>query len=182
MLPIEGDNEPNKVMSPFSLSKDLVKVVELAGEAFEKIVIQVYGELSEKSENEEEDPSIIITEDTTEYDWEKEYKENESKDKNIKELFSNGYNYYKILGLKGKFLNSKDEYFRKAYKLLALIYHPDKNRDNKSLPGVSESKIKEEVKEDREKEMEIKEKSQNEDDKINKENDKTKSWKREKNS
>ena len=176
MFLIEGDNEPNKVMSPFSLCKDLVKVVEPAGEAFEKIVIQVYGdEISEKNENEEEDPDTIIEEDTTEYDWEKEYKENESKDKNIKELFSNGYNYYKILGLEDKFLNSKDEDFRKAYKKLALIYHPDKNRDNKSLPGVSESKIKEEVKEDREKEMEIKEKSQNEDDKINKENDKTKS-------
>ena len=176
MFLIEGDNEPNKVMSPFSLCKELVKVVEPAGEAFEKIVIQVYGdELSEKNENEEEDPDIIIEEDTTEYDWEKEYKENESKDKNIKELFSNGYNYYKILGLEDKFLNSKDEDFRKAYKKLALIYHPDKNRDNKSLPGVSESKIKEEVKKDREKEMEIKEKSQNEDDKNNKENDKKKS-------
>ena len=93
MFLIEGDNEPNKVMSPFSLCKELVKVVEPAGEAFEKIVIQVYGdELSEKNENEEEDPDIIIEEDTTEYDWEKEYKENESKDKNIKELFSNGYN------------------------------------------------------------------------------------------
>ena len=80
---------------------------------------------------------------------------------NIKDLFSNGYNYYKILGLEDKFLNSKDEDFRKAYKKMALIYHPDKNRENKSLPGVSESKIKEEVKKDREKEMEIKEKNEN---------------------
>ena len=44
MFLIEGDNEPNKVMSPFSLCKELVKVVEPAGEAFEKIVIQVYGD------------------------------------------------------------------------------------------------------------------------------------------
>ena len=36
---------------------------------------------------------------------------------------------------------------------MALIYHPDKNKENKSLPGVSEEQIKEEVKKDREKEM-----------------------------
>ena len=157
----EGDNEPNKIISPFSLCKELVKVVEPVGMAFEKIVVQVYGdELCEENENEEEDGDKIIEEDTTEYDWEKEYKEKESK-KNIKDLFQNGYNYYKILGLEEKFLNSKDEDFRKAYKKMALIYHPDKNRDNKGLPGVSEEQIREEVKKDREKENEIKEKNEN---------------------
>ena len=67
-----------------------------------------------------------------------------------------------MFGLEDKFLNSKDDDFRKAYKKMSLIYHPDKNRKNKSLPGVSESKIKEEVKKDTEKEMEIKEKNENE--------------------
>lgn len=43
-----------------------------------------------------------------------------------------------ILGLEDKFLYSKDEDFSKVYKKLTLIYDPDKNRDNKSLPGVSE--------------------------------------------
>ena len=157
----EGDNEPNKIIASFSLCNEYVKVVEPAGRAFEKLVMQVYGnENEEENENESDESDKIIEEDTTEYDWEKEYKEKESK-KNIKDLFSNGYNYYKILGLEDKFLNSKDEDFRKAYKKMALIYHPDKNRENKSLPGVSESKIKEEVKRDREKEMEIKEKNEN---------------------
>ena len=161
MFLTEGDNEPNKIISPFSLCPDLVKVVEPAGKAFERIVILAYGdENEEENENEEDDPDKIIEEDTTEYDWEKEYKEQESK-KKIKDLFSNGYNYYKILGLEDKFLNSKDEDFRKAYKKMALIYHPDKNKENKGLPGVSEEQIKEEVKKDREKEMELNEKNEN---------------------
>ena len=161
MFLVEGDNEPNQVMSPFSLCPDLVKVVEPVGERFEKIVIQVYGdEISEENENEEEEGDKIIEEDTTEYDWEIEYREKESK-KKIKDLFSNGYNYYKILGLEDKFLNSKDDDFRKAYKKMALIYHPDKNKDNKGLPGVTEEQIKEEVRKDKEKEVELKEKSEN---------------------
>ncbi len=175
MFLIEGDNEPNKIISPFSLCSDLVKVVEPAGKAFERIVILAYGDASsEENENEEDDPDKIIEEDTTEYDWEKEYKEREAKTKNkIQNLFSNGYNYYKILGLEDKFLNSKDEDFRKAYKKLAMIYHPDKNKDNKGLPGVSEEQIKEEVKKDLEKEMELNEKNENnKKDEENKDNEK----------
>ena len=148
----EGDNEPNKIISKFSLCSDLSKVVEPAGAAFEKIVIQVYGgEISEEIEDEEEKDEIIIEEDNIEYDWEKEYKEVESK-KNIKDLFSNGYNYYKILGLEDKYLNAKEEDIRKAYKKLAIIYHPDKNKENKPLQGVSDEQIKEEIKKDLEKE------------------------------
>jgi DnaJ family protein C protein 2 len=150
-LPL-SDNDPNKIFSKFSLCSDLSKVIEPAGAAFEKIVIQVYGgDILEENEEEEEKTEIIIEEDTTEYDWEKEYKEKESK-KNIKDIFSNGYNYYKILGLEDKFLNAKNEDIRKAYKKLALIYHPDKNKENKNLPGVSDEQIKEEIKKDLEKE------------------------------
>ena len=80
MLLLEGDKEPNKIISPFSLCPELSKVVEPAGVAFEKIVIQVFGgEISEESEDEEEKKEIIIEEDNIEYDWEKEYKEEESK-------------------------------------------------------------------------------------------------------
>ena len=173
MFLIEGDNEPNKIISPFSLCPDLVKVVEPVGEAFEKIVILAYGnDNSEESESEEEGADQIIEEDTTEYDWEKEYKERESKKKK-RDLFSNGYNYYKILGLEDKFLSSKDEDFRKAYKKMALIYHPDKNKENKGLPGVSEEQIKEEVRKDREKEIEMNnnnnDENKNDDNKDNKE-------------
>ena len=176
MFLIEGDNEPNKVISPFSLCPDLVKVVEPVGEAFEKIVILAYGnDNSEESESEEEGADQIIEEDTTEYDWEKEYKERESKKKK-RDLFSNGYNYYKILGLEDKFLSSKDEDFRKAYKRMALIYHPDKNKENKGLPGVSEEQIKEEVRKDREKEIELNnnnnDENKNDDNKDNKDKDK----------
>ena len=172
MFLIEGDNEPNKIISPFSLCPDLVKVVEPVGEAFEKIVILAYGnDNSEESESEEEGADQIIEEDTTEYDWEKEYKERESKKKK-RDLFSNGYNYYKILGLEDKFLSSKDEDFRKAYKKMALIYHPDKNKENKGLPGVSEEQIKEEVRKDREKEIEMNnnnnDENKNDDNKDNK--------------
>ena len=163
MLLIEGDNEPNKIISKFCICSELSKVVEPAGAAFEKIVIQVYGgEISEESEDEEEKNEIKIEEDNIEYEWEKEYKEKEAK-KNIKDLFSNGYNYYKILGLEDKFLNSKEEDFRKAYKKMAIIYHPDKNKENKSLQGVSDEQIKEEIKKDLEKENKLGNEENNED-------------------
>ena len=174
MLLLEGDNEPNKIISQFSLCPELSKVVEPAGAAFEKIVIQVYGgEISEESEDEEEKKEIIIEEDNIEYDWEKEYKEQESK-KNIKDIFSNGYNYYKILGLEDKFLNSKDEDFRKAYKKLALIYHPDKNKENKSLQGVSDEQIREEIQKDLEKENKLGNENNDNEDENNEENNKNK--------
>ena len=175
MLLLEGDNEPNKIISQFSLCPELSKVVEPAGAAFEKIVIQVYGgEISEESEDEEEKKEIIIEEDNIEYDWEKEYKEQESK-KNIKDIFSNGYNYYKILGLEDKFLNSKDEDFRKAYKKLALIYHPDKNKENKSLQGVSDEQIREEIQKDLEKENKLgNENNENEDENNDKDDENNK--------
>ena len=163
MFLIEGDNEPNKIISKFCICSELSKVVEPAGAAFEKIVIQVYGgEISEESEDEEEKNEIKIEEDSIEYEWEKEYKEKEAK-KNIKDLFSNGYNYYKILGLEDKFLNSKEEDFRKAYKKMAIIYHPDKNKENKSLQGVSDEQIKEEIKKDLEKENKLGNEENNED-------------------
>ena len=167
----EGDEEPNKIISKFCLCPDLSKVVEPAGIAFEKIVIQVYGgEISEESEEEEEKNEIIVEEDNIEYEWEKEYKEKESK-KNIKDMFSNGYNYYKILGLEDKFLNAKEEDFRKAYKKLAIIYHPDKNKENKSLPGVSDEQIKEEIKKDLEKENKSGNENEEEDNNKNNENE-----------
>ena len=163
MFLIEGDNEPNKIISKFCICSELSKVVEPAGAAFEKIVIQVYGgEISEESEDEEEKNEIKIEEDNIEYEWEKEYKEKKKK-KNIKDLFSNGYNYYKILGLEDKFLNSKEEDFRKAYKKMAIIYHPDKNKENKSLQGVSDEQIKEEIKKDLEKENKLGNEENNED-------------------
>ena len=168
MFLIEGDNEPNKIISKFCICSELSKVVEPAGAAFEKIVIQVYGgEISEESEDEEEKNEIKIEEDNIEYEWEKEYKEKEAK-KNIKDLFSNGYNYYKILGLEDKFLNSKEEDFRKAYKKMAIIYHPDKNKENKSLQGVSDEQIKEEIKKDLEKENKLGNEENNEDKKKKK--------------
>ena len=167
----EGDEEPNKIISKFCLCPDLSKVVEPAGIAFEKIVIQVYGgEISEESEEEEEKNEIIVEEDNIEYEWEKEYKEKESK-KNIKDMFSNGYNYYKILGLEDKFLNAKEEDFRKAYKKLAIIYHPDKNKENNSLPGVSDEQIKEEINKDLEKENKSGNENEEEDNNKNNENE-----------
>ena len=170
MFLIEGDNEPNKIISKFCICSELSKVVEPAGAAFEKIVIQVYGgEISEESEDEEEKNEIKIEEDNIEYEWEKEYKEKEAK-KNIKDLFSNGYNYYKILGLEDKFLNSKEEDFRKAYKKMAIIYHPDKNKENKSLQGVSDEQIKEEIKKDLEKENKLGNEENNEDNNEEKKN------------
>ena len=45
---------------------------------------------------------------------------------------------------------------------MAIIYHPDKNKENKSLQGVSDEQIKEEIKKDLEKENKLGNEEENE--------------------
>ncbi|MCQ2816809.1 MAG: DnaJ domain-containing protein, partial [archaeon] len=65
-------------------------------------------------------------------------------------------NYYKILGLEELFLNAKVEDIRKAYKKLAVIYHPDKNKDNISLDQEEEKEESKDIEENKEEEIEKK--------------------------
>ena len=85
--------------------------------------------------NSEED--IFIEEDEQEYEWEKEYKEGQKKNKETV-LFSNKDNYYAMLGIEELFLNATLDDIRKAYKKMVLIYHPDKNQENISLENQGE--------------------------------------------
>ena len=147
-----GDDEENKILSSFCLCDDYVRTVEPAGEVFENIVKLVFfgDNLSEESEKESEEENEIIEEETIEYDWEKEYKESQLNKKS--DLFSNKKNYYQILGLEELFLNAGPDDFRKAYRKLAKLYHPDKNQDNISLEGINENDKEEEKKIEKEEE------------------------------
>lgn len=57
-----------------------------------------------------------------------------------KEKLSKKKDYYKVLGLDKSADESK---IRKAYKLLALKWHPDKNTENESKRSMAEKKFKE---------------------------------------
>ena len=146
-----GDNEENKIISPFCLCDEFVRIVEPAGEVFENIVKLVFfgDNQSEETEKESEEENEIIEEETIEYEWEKEYKESQINKKN--DLFSNKENYYQILGLEELFLNAGPDDFRKAYKKLAKLYHPDKNQDNISLDGINNDKNNKKEKEEEKK-------------------------------
>lgn len=121
MLPI-GDYEENKVFENFTLHADYYRVVEPAGEAFEKILTlklnpQQHHELLDTDDNED-----VIEEDKEEYEWETEYRKN----KNASGFSKKEDNYYSLLGLEEEFINATQDDIRKAYKKLALIHHPDK--------------------------------------------------------
>ena len=136
-LPL-GDSTPNKVTSSFTLHKDYFKCIEPAGRVFEEMVkLKFMDPFFEEIVKEDEEENVIQEEDLFEYEWEKEYK---SQQKNNKDGFStNKENFYQILGIDDLFLNAKQEDIRKAYKKLAVLYHPDKNKENISLDGVTTS-------------------------------------------
>ena len=70
-----GDYEDPIIFSPFSLCKDLVKLIEPVGEAFENIVKLYIGESNEnKSLLEDNEEVEIEEEDNIEYEWEKRYR------------------------------------------------------------------------------------------------------------
>jgi DnaJ homolog subfamily C member 2 len=126
-----GDLEANKIFSSFTLSEHYRKIIEPAGRPFEEYIqIRLKGkdlmdDLCGSNEDEE-----IIEEDKEEYEWEKEYKANQ-KSNDI--IFSGKDNYYAILGIEELFMNATTDDIRRAYKKLALVYHPDKNKENISL-------------------------------------------------
>ena len=137
----EGDNEENKVLGEFSICIDLFRQVEPVGIVFENIVKAYYGfnSIEEKENSFEEENEII--EEEIEYEWEKEFNENSKNKENL--LFSSKENYYQILGLANLNLKSKSEDFRKAYKKLAKLFHPDKNQDNSNSLDINNEENKE---------------------------------------
>ena len=135
-LPL-GDGIDNKIFSSYTLSDDYFKKIEPAGRPFEKLVEK---KLKSKKDNntpegflggDDDDEDLQIEEETEELWWEKEHKE--QSEKNMKNITSKDDNYYAMLGIEDLFLNATDADIRKAYKRVALIYHPDKNKTNKKL-------------------------------------------------
>lgn len=128
-----GDDSENIVYSSFTLSEEFYKIIEPAGAAFElyaqkRLKQHLYDDFLQG----DSEADVIIEEDKEEYEWEKEYKEKVN-NSNESLLFSGKENYYSILGIEDLFLNATENDIRKSYKKLALIYHPDKNKDNTSL-------------------------------------------------
>ena len=156
----EGDNEENKVLGEFSICIDLFRQVEPVGIVFENIVKAYYGFNSvEEKENSFEEENEIIEEEI-EYEWEKEFNENSKNKENL--LFSSKENYYQILGLANLNLKSKSEDFRKAYKKLAKLFHPDKNQDNSNSLDINNEENKNNESETEKKDLTEQEKKQKE--------------------
>jgi DnaJ family protein C protein 2 len=132
-----GDNESNIIYLPFTMCEAMRKVLEPAGRPFEEYIqkrLNSQDLIDDQIENNEDDGEII-EEDTEEYEWEKEYKNNM---KNNDAIFSGKDNYYAILGIEDLFMNATVDDIRRAYKKVALIYHPDKNKANLSLDNENE--------------------------------------------
>lgn len=131
-LPL-GDNCENTIYSSYTLHADFFRRVEPAGYYFEELVKRkLNSDIPADFVMEDDSEDMKIEEDTEEFWWEKEYKEKAGKENLI---FGNNKedNYYAILGIEDLFLKATADDIRKAYKRLALIYHPDKNKENIAL-------------------------------------------------
>lgn len=131
-LPL-GDNEGKSVLSSFTLHPEYFRKVEPAGFYFEELVkrklnADIPSDFVMDGENDDEK----IEEETEEYWWEKEFRAQSGKE-NLTFTSKETDNYYAILGIEDLFLNATADDIRRAYKRLALIYHPDKNKENLSL-------------------------------------------------
>jgi DnaJ family protein C protein 2 len=134
-----GDDDDNIVYSPYTLADYLFKRIEPAGKYFEEYAERkLNNTYTDDFINLNNAKDIIIEEDQEEYEWEKEYKE-ESKNQNIN--FTQKENYYAILGLEELVLTATSDDIRRAYKKLAMVYHPDKNKENNALLNETEEII-----------------------------------------
>merc|ERR1712222_124519 len=151
-LPL-GDGTENKIFSSYTLSEDYCKIVEPAGRPFEELVkkkLRSQQDVPNFLGDDDDEEDLKIEEETIEYWWEKQSKEKSEKDNKL--FTSKDDNYYAILGLEELFVNATESDIRKAYKRVALIYHPDKNKDNISLE--QEDGESEEVNEEKEEKKE----------------------------
>lgn len=132
-LPL-GDNVENKIFRSYTLSDDYYKIIEPAGRPFEELVKkrlqQNLPDFLGSGEGDDDDLKMDET-DLEELWWEKEHKL--LGDKENKLFTSKEDNYYAMLGIEELFLKADENDIRKAYKRVALIYHPDKNKNNISL-------------------------------------------------
>merc|ERR1712032_1342538 len=110
--------------------------------------------------DDDDEEDLKIEEETIEYWWEKQSKEKSEKDNKL--FTSKDDNYYAILGLEELFVNATESDIRKAYKRVALIYHPDKNKDNISLEQEDKTTENVDINEGKEKKEEKKTMSEEE--------------------
>lgn len=121
-LPL-GDYEDPIVCSSFTLHDEYKRRVEPCGEAFELYLFKKLNPDHHELLDDVIDDEEVLEEDVEEYEWEVEFRKSKK--------FSSGFsaekdNYYTLLGLEEKFINSDADDIRRAYKKLALIHHPDK--------------------------------------------------------
>jgi len=127
------------VLREFSLNKAYAKKIEQAGEGYEELKHRINGkkkaskngkEEEKKSKNksseEEDDEEVDPEEQSGEHksEWEKK-RHKKTKDDLMREALL-GDDLYALLGLEKITLGATEHDIRKAYKKLALTYHPDK--------------------------------------------------------
>jgi len=130
-LPL-GDSDGKVILSSYTLHPEYFRKVEPAGFYFEELVKKKLNPNIPSDFVLDDNDDDKIEEETEEYWWEKDYREKSGKE-NLNLTNKEGDNYYAILGIEDLFLNATVDDIRKAYKRVALIYHPDKNQDNLSL-------------------------------------------------
>jgi DnaJ family protein C protein 2 len=127
----QGDNDNNIVYDSFNLSHDYFKKIEPAGKFFEALVklkLETHTFFDQFLSG-DPDTDFIEEEDNVIYDWEKAYYES-IKNNPIASIGKDKDNYYQLLGIEDLFLKASIDDIRKAYKKVAMIFHPDKNKTN----------------------------------------------------
>jgi len=142
-LPLSDPTLENgaKVLSSFTLHPDYVRRIEPAGHKFNDFYREKVLNYNQKEESSDEEETKAEEFDTEKVkDWEKKrHKKNEM---DILKQKLQEESYYDILGLSELGMGASDSDIKKAYRKMALIYHPDKTNTENEDPKNKEMWLK----------------------------------------
>jgi DnaJ family protein C protein 2 len=120
------DSTNGKVLSSFTLHPQYVRRIEPAGCKFSEFYREkvLKYNTTQDSSDEEETKGEDFSKDQIK-DWEKKRHKKTQDQLNKEKLLEE--NYYAILGIGDLGMGSSESDIKKAYRKMALIYHPDKN-------------------------------------------------------